>query len=129
MRILKSLFLIGLLLPTIGFAKSPQSQLVNELVQCAAYYQISSNILSDMNAPRMKGVAEKLKTQYKASMDLANKYDEHAIDKFDVAKATLLSVLPNKQNLSELMAAYKDKCPMIISDPEKRLSYWQMADM
>ncbi|WP_133309327.1 hypothetical protein [Parashewanella curva] len=82
-----------------------------------------------MKAPRMKGVAEKLQAQYKIAFGLANKYDSHAIDKFDVAKSTLLSVLPDKQNLSELMAAYKDKCPQIISDPKKRLNYWQMADM
>ncbi|QDE30968.1 MULTISPECIES: hypothetical protein [Shewanella] len=103
----------------------------DELLECAAYYQISSEAIGAMNAPQMKAVGERLKTSAVDAVKIAGKYRDPAqVDKDVVtAKQKQIAQLGGSNNLGGLMSKYKDSCKSIVTDPQKRLDYWTMATM
>ena len=103
----------------------------DELLECAAYYQISSEAIGAMNAPQMKAVGERLKTSAVDAVAIAGKYRAPEQVEKDVAtaKQKQIAQLGGSNNLGGLMRKYKDSCKSIVSDPQKRLDYWTMATM
>jgi xanthine dehydrogenase iron-sulfur cluster and FAD-binding subunit A len=103
----------------------------DELIQCAAYYQISSAAITAMNAPQMQDVGERLASSAIESVTLAKQYATEAevAAKLETAKAEQVSRMSNASDLAALMGQYKDKCKTLIAEPQKRLDYWYMATM
>ncbi|PIP98496.1 MAG: hypothetical protein COW76_20870 [Shewanella sp. CG18_big_fil_WC_8_21_14_2_50_42_11] len=103
----------------------------DELIECAAYYQISSEAIGAMNAPQMKAVGDRLKTSAVDAVAIAGKYRAPAQVEKDViaAKQQQIDKLAGSNNLGGLMAKYKDSCKSIVTEPQKRLDYWTMATM
>tara|TARA_R110002033_G_scaffold29178_2_gene65540 strand:- start:3103 stop:3462 length:360 start_codon:yes stop_codon:yes gene_type:complete len=103
----------------------------DELLECAAYYQISSEAIAAMNAPQMKAVGDRLKTSAIDAVAIAGKYRAPEQVEKDVvaAKQKQIDKLVGSNNLGALMSKYKDSCKSIVTDPQKRLDYWIMATM
>ncbi|MBB1363897.1 hypothetical protein H5125_17290 [Shewanella sp. SR44-4] len=103
----------------------------DELLECAAYYQISSEAIAAMNAPQMKAVGDRLKTSAIDAVAIAGKYRAPEQVEKDVvaAKQKQIDKLAGSNNLGALMSKYKDSCKSIVTDPQKRLDYWVMATM
>ncbi|WP_144208635.1 hypothetical protein [Shewanella donghaensis] len=103
----------------------------NELIQCAAYYQISSSMIMGMNAPQMKPVGERLKTSAIEAEKIAGSYlpAEQVVADIATAKEQQLASLNGKGNLGPLMGKYKEVCKKAVLDPKARLDYWAMVMM
>ncbi|WP_418357041.1 hypothetical protein ACNH6B_11345 [Shewanella basaltis] len=103
----------------------------DELIECAAYYQISSEAIGAMNAPQMKAVGERLTASARDTITLAGKYRSPEQVEKDLisAKQKQIEKLAGSNNLGGLMAQYKDSCKALVDDPQKRLDYWTMATM
>ncbi|MCL1159312.1 hypothetical protein K8B83_15005 [Shewanella inventionis] len=117
---------------TASFAEdAAEKAFTDELVECAAYYQISSEAISAMNAPQMMAVGERLKTSATDAITLAGKYrSPEQVDKDVVtAKQKQIEKLAGSNNLGALMTQYKDSCKSLVAEPQKRLDYWIMATM
>ncbi|MGL4615728.1 MAG: hypothetical protein ACRCVV_17915 [Shewanella sp.] len=117
---------------TTGVAASEAEKAFSqELIECAAYYQISSDAIAGMNAPQMQVVGERLKTAKIEAENLAKKYQPQAEVTAAIAdaKASQLQSLGGSSNLGPLMGKYKDQCQSLLADPQKRLDYWIMATM
>ncbi|WP_133309566.1 hypothetical protein [Parashewanella spongiae] len=102
---------------------------MNEVIQCASYYKISSDALIAMNAPQMKGIADKLKLSHQKSLELALKYDKSATSKFAEIENQQIAEMKASSGLRELMNQYRTKCQQILAAPDERLKYWQMVEM
>ncbi|MGX9460927.1 hypothetical protein ACWXWU_06725 [Shewanella sp. A14] len=116
---------------TVQAEDAAEKAFTDELIECAAYYQISSEAIGAMNAPQMKAVGERLKTSAVDAVTIASQYRDPAqVDK-EVAttKQKQIAQLGGSNNLGGLMSKYKDSCKSIVSDPQKRLDYWTMATM
>lgn len=102
-----------------------------EAIECAAYYQISSEAIAAMNAPQMQAVGERLKTSQAEVIKLAEKYRsaEQVKQDVDEAKTRQIKSLGGSSNLGALMGKYKEQCKNLVADPQKRLDYWTMATM
>ncbi|GGQ13023.1 hypothetical protein GCM10009411_12120 [Shewanella litoralis] len=117
---------------TVSFAEdAAEKAFTNELIECAAYYQISSEAIAAMNAPQMKAVGERLNTSASDAVTLASKYRgaEQVAQDVAAAKEAQVKKLAGSNNLGGLMAQYKDACKTLVDDPQKRLDYWTMATM
>ncbi|RTR39827.1 hypothetical protein EKG38_06965 [Shewanella canadensis] len=103
----------------------------HEVLECASYYQISSNAISQMNAPQMKVVGERLLQSSLDAIALAEKYQskEQVANTLSSVKEKQLASLPNSKSLGGLMGKYKDRCKSLLADPQQRLDYWTMATM
>jgi hypothetical protein len=103
----------------------------DELIECAAYYQISSEAISAMNAPQMKAVGDRLTTSAVDAVAIAGKYraPEQVEKDLTAAKQQQIDKLAGSNNLGALMSKYKDSCKSIVTEPQKRLDYWTMATM
>ncbi|MEZ9537586.1 hypothetical protein AB4160_05245 [Shewanella sp. 10N.286.51.B8] len=108
-----------------------EAAFTNELVQCAAYYQISSSMIMGMNAPQMKPVGERLKTSAVEAEKLAAGYlsAEKAAKAVTEAKNQQLASLQGQSGLGPLMNKYKEVCKKAVLDPKARLDYWAMVTM
>ncbi|RYV02805.1 hypothetical protein SOPP22_07620 [Shewanella sp. OPT22] len=111
------------------FAATPEQKLVDEALSCASYYQISSHALEQMNVPQMKNVAERLKGSEKLAIKIAIKYDKDAETKLQKVMQQQMSVMKNSTGLKDMIAKYRQQCMTLLSDPDKRLDYWEMALM
>ncbi|WP_237524183.1 hypothetical protein [Shewanella sp. KX20019] len=112
-------------------AGDAEDALTKELTECAAYYQIASSAIAAMNAPQMQAVGDRLKLSGEQAVAIANKYQSSE----DVNQAVIAATeqhkasMPNSKSLGPLMGIYKEKCKVVISQPDKRLDYWTMATM
>ncbi|MCE9678922.1 hypothetical protein LZP69_06945 [Shewanella sp. AS1] len=102
-----------------------------EVLQCAAYYHIASGAISQMNAPQMKAVGERLKQSELDAVKLAKQYQTEAeVDALlDKTIAEQQASLPSNKNLGALMGRYKQPCQELLANPQQRLDYWIMATM
>lgn len=116
---------------TVRAEDAAEKAFTDELIECAAYYQISSEAIGAMNAPQMKAVGDRLKTSAVDTVAIAGKYRAPAQVEKDViaAKQQQIDKLAGSNNLGVLMAKYKDSCKSIVTEPQKRLDYWTMATM
>ena len=103
----------------------------DEVIQCAAYYQIASEAIGAMNAPQMQAVGERLKVSAVDATTLAEKYRPAAQVTTDIAtvKNKQIAQLGGSTNLGALMGQYKDLCKTVVYEPQKRIDYWTMATM
>ncbi|WP_394132095.1 hypothetical protein [Shewanella maritima] len=103
----------------------------DEVVQCAAYYEISSQMIGAMNAPQMQAVGDRLKVSAVDAKSLAEQYREPSQVKqdLDAAKELQMAKLSGGNNLGVLMRQYKDLCKQVVYSPKDRLEYWAMATM
>ncbi len=111
------------------FAESPEMKFAHEALTCASYYQISSHALSEMNVPQMKNIAERLKKAEKQAYQIALKYDKSADKNFSIVKQQQMNDMKNSTGLKELISKYRSTCMELVSDPNKRLEYWEIALM
>ena len=129
----KTLVLGGLVLSasTVVWADEAEKAFSKEAIECAAYYQISSEAIGAMNAPQMQAVGERLKSSKIESENLAKKYSSEAevTQAVAAAKARQIESLGGSSNLGALMGKYKEECKNLLADPQKRLDYWTMATM
>ncbi|MGL5391565.1 MAG: hypothetical protein ACRDA8_09390 [Shewanella sp.] len=116
---------------TGAMASEAEKALSQELIECAAYYQISSEAIAGMNAPQMQAVGERLKNAKIEAENLAKKYQPQGAvtEAIATAKAAQLQSLGGGANLGPLMGKYKGQCQTLLADPQKRLDYWIMATM
>jgi xanthine dehydrogenase iron-sulfur cluster and FAD-binding subunit A len=105
--------------------------LVDELIQCAAYYQISSAAIAAMDAPQMQAVGDRLALSSVQAISLAQQYQttQVVLDKVEATKTQQINSMANASDLAALMSKYKDLCKTVIATPEARLDYWHMATM
>ncbi|UJF23221.1 hypothetical protein [Shewanella sp. OMA3-2] len=103
----------------------------DEVVQCAAYYQIASEAIASMNAPQMQAVGERLKISATDAATLASQY--RSVEQVDrdivVQKQQQIAKLGGSTNLGGLMGQYKELCKTVVYEPQKRLDYWSMVTM
>lgn len=129
----KTLVLGGLVLgaSTATWAGEAEKAFSKELIECAAYYQISSEAIGAMNAPQMQAVGERLKSSKVEAENLAKKYNSEAEVTQAVAdaKARQIKSLGGSSSLGALMGQYKEQCKTLLDEPQKRLDYWTMATM
>lgn len=120
-------------LPAVAAPVASEAEIAfnNEVLECASYYQISSDAISQMNAPQMKVVGERLSQSSLDAIALAEKYQskEQVAETLSSVKEKQLASLPNSKSLGGLMGKYKDRCKSLLADPQKRLDYWTMATM
>ena len=114
---------------TAVFADTPEHKVADEAVSCASYYQISSHALDEMNVPQMKSIAEKLKLAEKQAVKLALKYNPNAKNDLIMVKKQQMNAMKNSTGLKNMISKYRSKCMALLSDPQKRLEYWQMILM
>ena len=120
------------LFPATVFAQdAAEKAFTDEIIQCAAYYEIASEAISAMNAPQMAAVGDRLKVSQADAITLAEKYRSPEQVKTDVAaqKQVEIEKLAGSTQLGALMNQYKDLCKKVVYDPQKRLDYWIMATM
>ena len=103
----------------------------NELVQCAAYYEIASGVIMGMDAPQMQAVGGRLKDSGLEAEKIAGQY--MPAEKVEAAVATAkeqqIASLGGSSGLGPLMGKYKDLCKKVVLDPKSRLEYWAMVTM
>lgn len=108
---LKGFAIAGLMLTVSHsvFADEAQKALAKEAIECAAYYQISSEAIGALNAPQMQAVGERLKASKVEAETLAKKYQSEAEVTQAVAdaKARQIQSLGGSSNLGVLMGKYK----------------------
>ncbi|MDF0533532.1 hypothetical protein KDN34_06860 [Shewanella yunxiaonensis] len=113
-----------------ALAGEAEQAFTSELHQCAAYYQLGSQMVAAMNAPQMAAVGERLKNNAKEAEQLAAKYESEDAAQQAITKATEeMMQSTGGKGMGALMQRYKDKCQDILNDPQKRLDYWVMAKM
>ncbi|WP_258405675.1 hypothetical protein [Shewanella zhangzhouensis] len=114
-----------------ALAGEAEKALAGELLECAAYYQISSEAIAAMNAPQMQAVGERLKASADESLALAGKY--YGEGDLDAAlkdtRDRQIASMAGSSSLGNLMAKYKESCKTLLANPNARLEYWQMATM
>jgi hypothetical protein len=126
---------VSLLLSASAMATSNPSEAEvafnNEVLECAAYYQISSSAIAKMNAPQMKAVGDRLLNSSKQAVSLAQQYQSKEVvaNALSEIKEKQLASLPNNNSLGGLMGKYKVACKSLLAAPQKRLDYWIMATM
>ncbi|USD39793.1 hypothetical protein J8Z22_15075 [Ferrimonas sp. SCSIO 43195] len=96
---------------------APKEQaLHDQLVQCAAYYQIASEAIAGMNAPQMKAVGERLAqsavTAESRISDLSS--TQQAAAQIASAKQAQLASLPSANSLGPLMGRFKQPCQSLL---------------
>ncbi|MBT1442927.1 hypothetical protein KJI95_00090 [Shewanella sp. JM162201] len=123
--------LAGFSLSTQVLADEAEKALAGELLDCTAYYQISSEAIAAMNAPQMQAVGERLKQSAADSLALAGKYyGEGDLDAaLKAARDKQIASMAGSSSLGNLMAKYKESCKTLTANPQARLEYWQMATM
>lgn len=130
---LKALVIASLVLSasTAAWADEAEKAFSQEAIECAAYYQVSSEAISAMNAPQMQAVGERLKSSKIEAENLAKKYqtETEVTQAVADAKARQIESLGGSSNLGALMGKYKEECKNLLADPQKRLDYWTMATM
>ncbi|BAJ02646.1 hypothetical protein [Shewanella violacea] len=102
-----------------------------EVIACASYYQISSDVIATMNLPQMKTVGERLKSSSTKAVSIAEQYQakEDVAAMLSKVQQQQLASLPDNKNLRDLMGKYQDSCKTLLAEPQKRLDYWIMASM
>ncbi|PIW59276.1 hypothetical protein [Shewanella sp. CG12_big_fil_rev_8_21_14_0_65_47_15] len=130
---LKALVIASLALSASStvWADEAEKAFTQEAIECAAYYQVSSEAISAMNAPQMQAVGERLKSSKVEAENLAKKYqtETEVTQAVADAKARQIESLGGSSNLGALMGKYKEECKNLLADPQKRLDYWTMATM
>ncbi|QIR14107.1 hypothetical protein [Shewanella aestuarii] len=108
-----------------------QKAFTDEVIQCAAYYQISADAIAGMNAPQMQSVSERLKISAVDAITLAEKYRSSEQVQQDLAteKQKQIDSLGGSSSLGVLIKKYKELCKTVVYNPQKRLDYWSMATM
>ncbi|MCL1123663.1 hypothetical protein [Shewanella surugensis] len=133
MRLTLSVVLVGILGSAMSSSYADEADIAfsKELSECSAYYDIASSTLSKMNVPQMQNIAEKLSRSKIAAFTLAEKYQtaEKVQQQVEAAKKQQMALLPDDKSLMGLMEKYRQSCQSYLTQPEQRLSYWQMATM
>ncbi|WP_247663187.1 MULTISPECIES: hypothetical protein [Shewanella] len=131
----KGYMLSAAVLMTASFQASAQDKaeaaFSNELVQCAAYYEIASGVIMGMDAPQMQAVGSRLKTSGEEAEKLAGQYmaADAVTTAVAEAKEQQIASLGGSSGLGPLMGKYKDLCKKVVLDPQSRLEYWAMVTM
>ncbi|QBF84516.1 hypothetical protein EXU30_18980 [Shewanella maritima] len=111
-------------------ASEAENAFTKEVLECAAYYDISSQVISSMDAPQMAAVADRLQSSADKAVLIANDY----MAPEDVSKGVEAHKEQHMQkmagaSLGVLMKQYKDTCKSLVDNPQQRLDYWTMATM
>lgn len=121
------------LAPLTASAAPSEAEIIfsNEVIECASYYQISSDAIAAMNAPQMQVVGERLKSSSAKAISIAQEYQakEDVADVLSNVQQKQLASLPDNKSLRDLMGKYKDSCKTLLAEPQQRLDYWIMATM
>ncbi len=102
-----------------------------EALECAAYYQIASDAIVNMNAPQMAAVGDRLKKSAQDAVNLAKNYqpEDEVNSQLEQTLAKHEAELPENKNLGGLMRRYKEPCQNLLANPQQRMDYWIMATM
>ncbi|MBR9727799.1 hypothetical protein ACFOD0_02365 [Shewanella intestini] len=117
-----------------SFALQAQDKAVEgftaELIECASYYQISSDAIAGMNAPQMQAVGQRLAASADTAIEISSQYmSKEALTKaLHTQKQAHMEKIANA-NVGVLMREYKESCKKIVDNPQKRLDYWVMSTM
>jgi hypothetical protein len=114
-----------------AYAGPAEDAFTQEVLDCAAYYQISAEAIKAMDAPQMQTVAERLAQSAVAAIELAKQYQTVNQVEQQLAKIREAQIqsMAGSASLANLMAKYKDECKQLLAEPQKRLDYWFMATM
>ncbi|MBY6185285.1 hypothetical protein KUV89_01335 [Marinobacter hydrocarbonoclasticus] len=106
---------------------SAEGRWLQETIQCAAYYDLSAQILSGMDVPQMAAVAGRLAGSAQQARALAQaKADTSEVEqRILAAQSEMRAAMPNAQSLGPLMTQYKGPCQSLMSDPDARMAYWE----
>jgi hypothetical protein len=97
----------------------------SELVECAAYYDISAEGI------RRTGnleAAARVEATAKSALDMARRYsrDDVVLARYKLSMEDQIKTIDgNYSNLSLLMLKYKDICKQALETPQVRLNYWE----
>ncbi len=126
------IFTSSALVSSSSFAASEAEIAFNkEVLECAAYYQIASDAIVNMNAPQMVAVGDRLKKSAQDAVSLAKNYqsEEEVNNLLEQTVAKHEAELPESKNLGGLMGRYKEPCQNLLANPQQRMDYWIMATM
>ncbi len=126
------IFTSSALVSSSSFAASEAEIAFNkEVLECAAYYQIASDAIANMNAPQMAAVGDRLKKSGQDAITLAKNYqsEEEVNNLLTQTLAAHEADLPDNKNLGGLMRRYKEPCQNLLANPQQRMDYWIMATM
>lgn len=99
------------------------NNLAHEFAECAAYYSISSEIISRTKPEVAKQIEEAADRAYVGARTLTSKKVTEA--RVDMAIKSMIKELDNDiANFSILLNKYSDSCGEAITDPEARMNYW-----
>ncbi|MGS0681417.1 hypothetical protein ACVBIL_09675 [Shewanella sp. 125m-7] len=114
-----------------SFAGEAEEAFVSELADCAAYYHIASDAISEMNSPQMAAVVDRLTVSGEQAKQLAQQFktQDQVSAAITAAAEKHRASMPNAKSLGPLMGKYKETCKSILAEPEKRLDYWTMVTM
>jgi hypothetical protein len=121
-------YLSFLLLLPVGSASAydperASNNLAHEFAECAAYYSISSEIISRTKPEVAKQIDDAAALAYEGSRTLTSKKVTEA--RVEMAVKSMTKELDNDiANFSILINKYSDNCQEAVTDPEARMNYW-----
>ena len=121
-------YLSFLLLFPVGSASAydperASNNLAHEFAECAAYYSISSEIISRTKPEVAKQIDDAAGLAYMGSKTLTSKKVTEA--RVEMAIKSMTKELDNDiANFSILINKYSDNCQEAVTDPEARMNYW-----
>jgi hypothetical protein len=121
-------YLSFLLLYPVGSASAydperASNNLAHEFAECAAYYSISSEIISRTKPEVAKQIDDAADRAYVGSRTLTSKKVTEA--RVEMAVKSMTKELDNDiANFSILINKYSDNCQEAVTDPEARMNYW-----
>ncbi|PWK30897.1 hypothetical protein [Pseudomonas sp. OV226] len=121
-------FLFVLALPfNVAFAYEPQRAITNlahELAECAGFYLVSAKVFDTQHpelAERGRNAAD---TAMEYSTALTN--EKLTLARTEMAIKSMMKEIDNDgANFSILLNNYAEQCGKTVSDPVKRMEYWQ----
>ncbi|WP_236203891.1 hypothetical protein [Pseudomonas protegens] len=121
-------YLSFLLLLQVGSASAydPQrasNNLAHEFAECAAYYSISSAIISRTKPEVAKQIDVAAERAFVGARTFTSKKVTEA--RIEMAIKSMTKELDNDiANFSVLINEYSDSCQEAVTDPEARMNYW-----
>lgn len=99
------------------------NNLAHEFAECAAYYSITSEIISRTKPEAAKQFDAAAESAYMGARTLTNKKVADA--RVEMAIKSMSKELDNDiSNFSILLNKYSDNCQEAVTDPEARMNYW-----
>lgn len=103
------------------------NNLAHEYAECAAYYSISSEIISRTKPEVAKQIDDAADRAYVGSRTLTSKKVTEA--RVEMAVKSMTKELDNDiANFSILINKYSVNCQEAVTDPEARMNYWLDKD-